>query len=199
MRPELEALIRVQTLDQETAQLRGEIAALPKRLAALESRLAAEKTAVEQVQKALKDEEAGRRRLESDLKDQQQKIAKLRNQMSAVKTNEEYRAFQHEIEFAEAEIKKIEDSELESMERTEQLEQKRKAAESELKDNMKVVQIEQEQARAVSAEQQKHLADLLQRRETERATVPEDWLREYDRISLARVEPASPMRRGSGA
>ncbi|HEY1809018.1 MAG TPA: C4-type zinc ribbon domain-containing protein [Acidobacteriaceae bacterium] len=183
MRAELEALIRVQTLDQETAQLRGEIAALPKRLAALESRLAAEKTALEQVQKALKDEEGARRRMESDLKDQQQKIAKLRGQMSGVKTNEEYRAFQHEIEFAEAEIKKIEDRELESMERVEQLEQKRKAAESDLKDNMKVVEIEQNQARAVSAEQQKHLADLLQRRETERTTVPEEWLREYDRIS----------------
>jgi len=183
MHAALEALIRVQTLDQETAQLRGEIAALPKRLAALESRLAAEKTAVEQVQKALKDEEAARRRLESDLKDQQQKIVKLRDQMSAVKTNEQYRAFQHEIEFAETEIRKIEDRELESMERAEQLEQKRKAAESELKDNMKVVQIEQEQARAVSAEQQKHLADLLQRREAERVNVPEELLRVYDRVS----------------
>jgi len=183
MHAELEALIRVQTIDQETAQLRGEIAALPKRLAALESRLAAEKTAVEQVQKALKDEEAARRRMESDLKDQQQKIAKLRTQMSSVKTNEEYRAFQHEIEFAEAEIKKIEDRELESMERVEQLEQKRKAAESDLKDSAKVVQIEQEQARAVSAEQQTHLAELLQRREAERATIPEELLRVYDRVS----------------
>jgi len=183
MHAALEALIRVQALDQETAQLRGEIAALPKRLAALESRLAAEKTAVEQVQKALKDEEAARRRLESDLKDQQQKIVKLRDQMSAVKTNEQYRAFQHEIEFAETEIRKIEDRELESMERAEQLEQKRKAAESELKDNAKVVQIEQEQARAVSAEQQKHLADLLQRREAERVNVPEELLRVYDRVS----------------
>jgi hypothetical protein len=183
MRAELEALIRVQNLDQETAQLRGEIAALPKRLATLESRLAAEKTALEQVQKALKDEEASRRRMESDLKDQQQKIAKLRGQMASVKTNEEYRAFQHEIEFAEVEIKKVEDGELESMERTEQLEQKRKAAESDLKDNMKVVEIEQEQARGVSAEQQKQLADLLQRRDKERAVVPEELLRVYDRVS----------------
>src|ERR1700733_8987666 len=96
MNIELEALIRLQTIDQETAQLRGEIAALPKRLALLETRLAAEKAAVELSQKTLKDEEASRRRLESDLKDLQQKIAKLRGQMASVKTNEEYRAFQHE-------------------------------------------------------------------------------------------------------
>jgi predicted nucleic acid-binding Zn-ribbon protein len=168
MRTELEALMRLQTIDGETAQLRGEIAALPKRLAALETRLAAEKTAVEAAVKALKEEEALRRRLESDLKDQQQKIAKLRDQMSSVKTNEEYRAFQHEIEFAEGEIKKVEDQELESMERTEQLEQKRKAQESALKDSTKAVEIEKEDARAASVEQKKHLEVLTRRRAEER-------------------------------
>ena len=183
MRAELEALIRLQTIDGETAQLRGEIAALPKRLAALETRLAAEKLAVEQAQKALKDEEALRRRMESDLKDQQQKIAKLRTQMSSVKTNEEYRAFQHEIEFAEAEIRKVEDRELESMERTEKLNQQRKAAESELKDSTKAVEIEKEDARAASAEQQKHLEELTRRRGEERAGVPDELLRIYDRVS----------------
>jgi predicted nucleic acid-binding Zn-ribbon protein len=183
MRTELEALMRLQTIDGETATLRAEIAALPKRLAALETRLAAEGSAVEDAAKALKDEEALKRRLESDLKDLQQKIAKLRDQMSNVKTNEEYRAFQHEIEFGEAEIKKIEDSELEGMERAEQLAQKRKAAESELADSTKAVEIEKEDARAESAEQQKKLQELTKRRAKERAVVPEELLRIYDRVS----------------
>jgi uncharacterized protein len=183
MKTELEALMRLQTIDGETTKLRAEIAALPKRLAALETKLAAEKSAVDQAAKALKDEEALKRRQESDLKDLQQKIAKLRDQMSNVKTNEEYRAFQHEIEFAEGEIRKIEDSELEGMERAEQLEQKRKAAESDLKDSAKAVEIEKEDARAASAEQQKHLEELTKRRATERALVPEELLRTYDRVS----------------
>ena len=183
MHAELEALIRLQTIDQETTQLRAEIAALPKRLATLEARLAAEKAAVEAAQKALKDEEAARRRQESDLKDQQQKIAKYREQSSKVKTNEEFRAFQHEIEFAEAEIRKIEDRELEGMERAEQLEQKRKAAESQLKDNAKAVEMEKEDARAASAEQQKRLEELTRRREEERKLVSEELLRVYDRVS----------------
>lgn len=185
MKTELEALMRLQTIDGETTQLRAAIAALPKRLAALETKLAAEKAAVEQAGKALKDEEALKRRFESDLKDQQQKIVKLRDQMSNVKTNEEYRAFQHEIEFAEAEIKKIEDSELESMERSEKLTQQRKAAESELADSTKAVEIEKEDARAESAEQQKKLGELTKRRAKERALVPEDLLRTYDRVSTS--------------
>jgi hypothetical protein len=152
MRKELEALMRLQTIDGETTQLRAEVAALPKRLAALETKLATEKAAVEQAGKALKDEEALKRRLESDLKDQQQKIAKLRDQMSNVKTNDEFRAFQHEIEFAEAEIKKIEDGELAGMERAEQLAQKHKAAEAELADNTKAVEIEKADALAAAGE-----------------------------------------------
>ncbi|HVT99084.1 MAG TPA: C4-type zinc ribbon domain-containing protein, partial [Acidobacteriaceae bacterium] len=185
MKTELEALMRLQTIDGETATLRAAIAALPRRLAALETKLQGEKAALEQAQKAIKDEEALRRRSESDLKDQQQKIVKLRGQMSSVKTNEEYRAFQHEIEFAEAEIKKIEDSEIESMERSEQLEQKRKAAESDLKDSTRAVEIEKEDARAESAEQQKKLEELTRRRAEERALVSEELLRTYDRVSTS--------------
>jgi hypothetical protein len=185
MKNELEALMRLQTIDGETTQLRAAIAALPKRLAALETKLQGEKAALEQAQKAIKDEEALRRRSESDLKDQQQKIVKLRAQMSSVKTNEEYRAFQNEIEFAEAEIKAIEDREIESMERSEQLEQRRKAADSDLKDSTRAVEIEKEDARGESAEQQKKLDDLTRRRAKERALVSEGLLRTYDRVSTS--------------
>ncbi|MGB6130619.1 MAG: C4-type zinc ribbon domain-containing protein [Acidobacteriaceae bacterium] len=183
---ELEALMRLQTIDQETTQLRAEIAALPRRLAALETRLAAEKSAVEQAAKALKDEEALRRRLESDLKDQQQKIVKFREQSSSVKTNEQFRAFQHEIGFAEEEVRKIEDRELESMERSEKLTQQQKAAQTELADSAKAVEIEKEDARAESAEQQKRLDELTRRRNEMRATIAEELLRTYDRVSGSR-------------
>jgi uncharacterized protein len=186
MRAELEALTRLQTIDQETAKLRGEIAELPRRLTLLESRLAKEKVAVEQAAKGLKDEETLRRRLESDLKDQQQKIAKLRDQMSSVKTNEQYRAFQHEIEFAEAEIRKIEDRELESMERSERLAQEHKAAQGTLADSTRAVEIEKEDARTASAEQQRRLEELTKQRNEMRAAISEEPLRIYDRVSSAR-------------
>jgi predicted nucleic acid-binding Zn-ribbon protein len=187
MRPELEALMRLQTVDGETAQLRAEIAALPKRIATLEARLQNEKIAVEQAQKALKDEEALRRRLESDLKDQQQKAVKFREQTSSVKTNEQFRAIQHEISFAEEEIRKIEDLELESMERSERLNAKLKEEQARLADSAKVVEMEKEDARLASAEQQKQLEDLTRRRDQERATVPEELLRVYDRVSSTRI------------
>lgn len=183
MHAELEALMRVQTIDQETAKLRADLAELPKRLAAAESRLAAEKAAVEQAAKAIKDEEGLRRRYESDLRDQQQKIVKLREQMSVVKTNEQYRAFQHEIEFAEAEIRKVEDRELESMERSERLVQQQRVEQSKLADSARAVEIEKEDARAASAEQQKRLDELTGQRDELRVGIPEELLSVYDRVS----------------
>jgi hypothetical protein len=194
MNDELLALVQLQDTDQGIARLRGEIAALPKRLAALEEKLVWQKAAVEQAEKAIKEEDTKRRRMESDLKDQQQKIVKFREQSSSVKTNEQYQALQHEIGFAEAEIRKIEDRELDSMERSEQLDAQLRAARQELTDNAKVVELEKETARIASEEQQKHLASLEEDRARYRGQVPERLLAEYDRIArgkgaaLARVE-----------
>ncbi|MGB0125163.1 MAG: C4-type zinc ribbon domain-containing protein [Silvibacterium sp.] len=194
MNDELLALVQLQETDQNINKLRGEIAALPKRLAALEEKLIRQKAGVDEVNKAIKDEEAKRRRFESDLKDLQQKIIKFREQSSSVKTNEQYQALQHEIGYAEAEIRKIEDRELESMELSDQLEIKRRAAQQESTDNAKVVEIEKESARSASEEQQRHLAALNEDRARLRTQVAESILSNYDRIAgsrgtaLARVE-----------
>jgi predicted nucleic acid-binding Zn-ribbon protein len=133
--------------------------------------------------------------MESDLKDQQQKIVKFREQSSSVKTNEQFKALQHEVEFAEAEIRKIEDRELESMERSELLETQLRLAKQELADYSKVVELEKEAARLASAEQQKHLASLQEDRGRYRSQVKDErLLANYDRIAggkgtaLARVE-----------
>ena len=80
---------------------------------------------MEQADKAVPAEEARRRRLESDRKDQQQKLVKYRDQSSSVKTNEQFHALQHEIGFVEAEIRRIEDEELASMIKSESLESQR--------------------------------------------------------------------------
>ena len=197
MNDELLALVQLQETDQKVQRLRAEISALPKRLAALEEKLAQQRTGVESAAKAIKDEDAKRRRFESDLKDVQQKIAKFREQSSSVKTNEQFHAIQNEISFAEAEIAKIEDRELESMERSDRLEAGLRAAQQELSDNVKVVELEKEAARGASEEQQKQLAALNADRARLRGQIDGVRLANYDRIAgargaaLARVEDQS--------
>ena len=194
MNDELFALVQLQETDQNIKGLRAEISALPKQLAALEEKLIWQKARVDHAAKDIEEEESKRRRFESDLKDLQQKIIKFREQSSGVKTNEQYHALQHEISFAETEIRKIEDRELESMERSEELEAQLSTARQELTDNAKVVDIEKEAARKTSDEQQKHLAAFNEERTRLRAQISESILTNYDRIAgsrgtaLARVD-----------
>jgi uncharacterized protein len=187
MNDELFALVQLQDTDQHINRLHTEITALPKRLAALEEKLASQKSKIDQSTKEIKEEEAKRRRLESDLKDVQQKILKFREQSSSVKTNEQFHALQHEISYAEAEISKIEDRELESMERSEKLETQLRASQQELGDNSKVVELEKESTRKASEDQQKHLAALTEDRARLRSQITESNLSSYDRIASSRA------------
>jgi len=102
---------------------------------------------MEQADKAVPVEEARRRRLESDRKDQQQKLVKYRDQSNSVKTNEQFHALQHEIGFVEAEIRRIEDEELASMIKSESLESQRFEARKTLAQQVKLVDEQKEQAR----------------------------------------------------
>jgi predicted nucleic acid-binding Zn-ribbon protein len=190
----LEHLIRLQEADVEVAKLRQSIAALPRHLATLEEKLRVQTLGVEQADKAIQAEETKRRRLESDIKDQQQKIAKFREQSSSVKTNEQFHALQHEITFAENEIRRLEDQELEGMERADQLETSRTQARQELASHKAFVEQEKESARRQTEEQQARLDALNQACATFRSQIEEDLLADYDRIAssrgtgLARVE-----------
>ncbi|HEX3437084.1 MAG TPA: C4-type zinc ribbon domain-containing protein [Pseudacidobacterium sp.] len=186
MEVSLEHLFHLQEIDTEVAQLRKSIAALPQHLAALEEKLRSQTLIVEQAGKAIQAEETKRRRIEGDIKDQQQKITKFREQSSSVKTNEQFRALQHEISFAENEIRRLEDTELESMERSEQLESSRKAAQQELDRQAAFVEQEKESARAEIAHKQTRLDVLTKEHADIRGQVGPDLLADYDRIAGSR-------------
>src|SRR5277367_5246879 len=136
----LEHLIRLQKVDEQIAQLLHSIAELPKHLASLEEKLRGQRASIDEAEKAIAAEEVRRRRLDSDLKDAQQKVLKYRGQSSSVKTNDEFRALQHEIDFAEAEIRKIDDQQLQIMEKTEALQASRAASVAALSEQQALVE-----------------------------------------------------------
>src|SRR5277367_4859229 len=115
MNANLQTLLELEKIDLRMAALRAEIAALPKEVAQIEAKLAGSKAKVEAAQAAIKADETARRKHESDIKDQQERISKYRDQSLKVKTNQEYRALLNEIEHAETEIRKLEDKILDIM------------------------------------------------------------------------------------
>jgi predicted nucleic acid-binding Zn-ribbon protein len=180
---QLELLIRLQVVDIKVSHLQETIASLPKELRSIEEKVQQLKLAVDQADKAVPAEEARRRRLESDRKDQQQKLAKYREQANSVKTNEQFHALQHEISFVEAEIARIEDEELSSMVKSESLESQRFEARQASVEQSKLLDAEKERIRVASSKYEEELAVLKQERPALRKGVSEALLAQYDRIA----------------
>jgi uncharacterized protein len=194
MNADLERLIELEKVDREAARLIEEVAGLPKRVAAIEEKLAQHKAAVEKAKAQIKGNEANRRQLEVDIKGFQEKIVKYRSQSSSVKTNDEYRALMHEVEFAEKQISGCEDKILELMLGMETDEKALKVAEAELKTESADVEKEKAEARVRTAEDEKLLAGLKEKRAGLRTDVNDSALAHYDRVMRQRKSAIAEAR-----
>jgi len=194
MLPDIEKLLELQAADSEIRALQNEVAALPKRVAAIEQKLAGTKAHLEKVRATAKTDEANRKKFEANIKDLQGKISKYRDQSLDVKTNDQYKALLHEIQFAEQEIRLNEDRILEVMVNVEAREKEVKAAEAELKAETAEIEKEKEEARKVTAEDQKKLSERNAERDRLRQGISEDVLRHYERVAKFRGSGLAEVR-----
>jgi len=186
MLPDIENLLRLQEADKEIRRLQDEIAELPKRVAVIEQKLAGTKAQLEKAQAAVKADEAAKRKQETTISDLRGKISKYRDQSLDVKTNEQYKALLHEIQFAEKEIAATEDKILEIMVNADVRDKEVKAAQADLKTHTSEIEKEKEQARLRTAEDQKLLTEWRSKRDQLRTGIAEDLLRQYERVSKFR-------------
>jgi len=177
MLPDVERFIELQKADGHIRRLNDEIAALPKRVALIEEKLAATKAQLEAAKTAVKADEGARRKYESAIQDLQGKISKYRDQSLAVKTNDQYKALLHEIQFAEQDIRSNEDKILELMVNSEAREKDVKAAEAEMKAETAEIEKEKAEARERTAQDEKELAEWNAKRDQARTGTDPDLLR----------------------
>jgi predicted nucleic acid-binding Zn-ribbon protein len=187
MLPDLKWAIRLQSIDQRLAELSREIAGLPVHIAEIEKKMHSHERRLEADKAALTANQKERKQREGDIQMQEQKISKLKDQMLQAKTNDQYRAFQHEIEFCEKEIRKFEDRILELMSESEPLEKNVKAADAALQMERKQVEAEKTSARERTAADQKASAEL----QGERAGIVKEMTsgtyQRYERIRKSRA------------
>lgn len=182
MTADIEQVTRLQSLDQKIGELEREIATLPKHIAHIEKALDSHLRRLEADRAALLANQKERKQLEDDVKVENQKISKLRDQMLGAKTNEQYRAFQHEISFCEGAIRKAEDRTLDLMAEAEPLDVNVKKAEAALKEEKQQVEAEKAQARDRTAADKKQLEQAQTERKTLVAAVKPQTYRDYERI-----------------
>lgn len=193
MHSDIQKLLDLQEVDSRITALKAEVAALPAEVRAIEAKLAGSKARVEGVQAAIKADENARRKHESDIQDQQQKISKYRDQSLAVKTNQEYKALLSEIEQAEAVIRKLEDKILDIMVAADARKEELKQAAAALKAATVANEKEKEHARRQTAEDEKELAEISAKRQELRVQVEEDTLYHYDRVFKLRHSALSAV------
>ena len=186
MNSDLKQLIRLQAIDLSIQELRARIDRFPGISKALDEKLRSAQAAVATAQEKAKSNQGTRKKLESEITAAESKISKYRDQMMAVKTNEEYRVLQHEIEHAQQGIRKIEDEILNLMMEAETGQSELKGAEAHLKEDQQKVNIERKQLEEENKRDLGALEGYLKERKEIDATVSPDLIARYERVRKLR-------------
>ncbi len=187
MLPDVEVAVRLQALDLRIASLQKEVSALPKHIAEIAKKLEHHERRLEMDRAALLANQKDRKKLEGDVQGFDAKISKLKSQTLEAKTNEQYRAFQNEIEFCEREIRGCEDRILELMGQSEPLDKNVKAAEAALKEERGQVEAEKQRAEKRAAADRARMNELQTERGELLSRLSPSVAGNYERIRKGRA------------
>ena len=182
MNEDLKRLIRLQTIDISIQQLKTRIDLFPAISKSLDDKLRDANALVSAIQEKAKNNQTTRKKLEGEVGGLESKISKYREQMLSVKTNDEYKALQKEIEHTQTAIRKVEDSILALMLEAESSQTEIRVAESRLKDDQQRVNQER---RDLEGEHQKDVTAMqsyVAERKTLEAEITGDLLPRYERV-----------------
>jgi len=139
MNADIQRLIELQRLDSTAHDARRRLADEPARLRSFDERLDSARQEAAVAHQRLSDNQTARREVEKQVAVHQGRLSKFRDQLMSVKTNIEYQAMQKEIEYAQTEVKALEDKVLERMLEADELTAEVKRTEGELAGVQKAV------------------------------------------------------------
>lgn len=183
MHPALPRLLDLQQIDHRIAALRTELEAFPKRIRDADAQLNDARATLAAAKEAHTNGLKERKKLELDVEQWKDRAKKYRDQSSAVKTNEAYKALLHEIANAEAEMGKAEDQQLDVMMASEDLDRRVKNSEINLKEAEQSVAAERKAIESQRGAKQEQMKVAVTEREAQILTIPADLLELYTRIA----------------
>jgi len=186
LHPDLKTVIELQQLDTRIAELSAQIDALPSQIQTLETQLHEFIHAHEERQQRLATNQKERRDLEMEIQTIQARIARHKDQLYEVKTNEQYRAMLKEIEGEEGKVRAIEDQVLEKMIEAEQLEKQIRDAASRLDSEKARVAGEVKELQSLRQADVDERDRLVAQRRNDEAGVSPQVLDQYERLRKTR-------------
>lgn len=183
MHPAIGQLQELQVLDQAIASLQSDLAGLPKRMRDADAKLNGARTALANAKAVQVQAVSERKKFELDVQQWKDRAKKYREQSASVKTNEAYKALQHEIATAEAEAAKGEDLVLNQMMAIEEAEGRTRHFDADLKEAERGIAAEKKIIETQYGDEKKRLEAALASRELLAGKIPEGLLELYTRIS----------------
>ena len=194
--PVIETLLILQDRDTRRLGLEGQLKAVPREVAAVEQKIATEKAAIESSRIELRELEARKKLLETEIGSAEEKQAKYKTQQMQVRKNDEFQALGHEIATTQEVIGTLEGQELQVMYAIDEARKKFAAAEALLKQNIAGhegrIRDLRERETNVAAELQSARAEVA----AVRMPIDEATLRVYDRIAAHMQPVCAPLHGG---
>lgn len=195
--PAIEKLLILQDRDQHRLNLEAQLKGVPADVDLVKRKIASERTAIESAKSELRELEARRKLLETEIGSAEEKLAKYRTQQLQVRKNDEYQALGHEIETTQAAVGELEEQELGVLYQIDEARKRFSEAEAVLKANI----AGHESRLKTLAERETNLKAELAAAEAAavaaREPLDEPSLRLYDRIAARQMPVCVPVRGGT--
>ncbi len=186
MIPELENLITLQKLDLQIRAIETRLARIPVEVEELEKEIATERANVKAAEDRLGESQKQRRTMEGELEHMETSLAKYKDQLMQVKTNDEYKAMQKQIENSEEEIGKKEEDILVGMDEADRLQEQLKLRQKELEEGQKKMTSMEADLETEATRLRSELETETSEREKLLATIDAGLLAQYRKVSDAR-------------
>lgn len=182
MLPVIEKLLVLQDRDRKILKVQDELARIGPERQQLQARLTSSQARLEAAKTQAKQLESERKRLELEVDAQKQLIEKYSLQQFQTKKNEEYRALAHEIDTCKGVIVKLDDQQIEFMEKIEQAQKAAGSATQVAAEARKVVDARLADLSAREGELSRELAELQSNRDGLAGAVEEGTRTKYERL-----------------
>ncbi len=186
MKVEITNLVKLQKIDDVIRALESRLAEIPKEVETLEKEIATEKENLKAAEDGLAEAQKEQRAAEGELSSAEEKLGKYQVQLMSVKSNDEYKAMQRQIEVTKGAISDVETKILEGLDAIEELEGKRATREQELEEGQKKVTGMEKELDAEKAKLEAELATESNGRKVVLGIIPESLFGEYQTIAKTR-------------
>lgn len=182
MLPVIEKLLILQDRDQKILKLLDELSRIGPERDGLQAKLAANQAGMDAAKHQVKHLESERKKLELEVESKKQLIERYSLQQFQTKKNEEYRALAHEIDICKEAIVKLDDQQIEFMERIEAAQVAVVASSRNAAESKRTIDSRLADLAASEANLKKDLAELQANRGELASAVDDSTRSKYERL-----------------